>query len=153
MDDFGWVDTFQVVVAFSGPLVALFLGFWAMMRFSLKSMASEFASSLKAIESEFASSLKAMESRIDGSLKAMESRIDGSLKAMESRIDGSLKAMESRIDGSLKAIESKIDGIDKRLDSVEANVAYLGQQVAGVKERVAYIEGRLGIPTPDPEQA
>jgi chromosome segregation ATPase len=66
--------------------------------------------------------LLGMEERVDGRLQAMEERIDGKFQAMEERIDGKFQAMEGRIDGKFQVIDARLDTLDRKVDSVRAEV-------------------------------
>jgi len=60
--------------------------------------------------------------RVQNLLLGMEERVDGRFQAMEERIDGKLQAMEGRIDGKFQVIDARLVTLDRKVDSVRAEV-------------------------------
>ena len=71
-----------------------------------------------------------------------------------------MNARFDAVDQRFDAVDQRFDAVDQRFERLErsvgetnAAVRYVGEQVSGAKERIARIEGALGMATPDPEQA
>ncbi|MXV87675.1 MAG: hypothetical protein F4117_01625 [Acidimicrobiales bacterium] len=99
MSEFGWIDALQVTAAFSGPLAALFAGFWAMMRFSHKTLGD----------------------KIDASVAALRDSLDTRTDAIERRFDAVDRRLDS-VDSSIAYLGQQVAGVKERVAHIEGRL-------------------------------
>ena len=149
MDEFGWADMARVAAVYSTPLIAVSAVLWSMFRFSFKAQNDKMDAGFKAQNDKMDAGFAAMNDKF----QSQNEKMDAGFAAMNDKF----QSQNEKMDAGFKSLNDKIDKVEKTLnEKIDANtssIEYLGRQVAGTKERIAHIEGKLGLPTPDPEQA
>ena len=157
MDEFGWADMARVAAVYSAPLVAVSGALWAMFRFSFKTQNEKMDAGFQLLNDKIDSVSTTLNDKIDFGFNLLNDKIDSVSTTLNDKIDSVSKTLNDKIDSANKTLNDKIDTgfrtLSEKVDANTSSIEYLGRQVAGTKERIAHIEGKLGLPTPDPEQA
>ncbi len=76
-------------------------------------------------------------------LLGLEERIDGKFQRMEERIDGKFQRMEERIDGKFQHMDDKLQILDRKADSVRAELKLNNELLAPFITWSHHIEGEV----------
>lgn len=78
----------------------------------------------------------------------MESRMDRFESRMEQRFDEFEARMDQRIDQLEARMNLRFEAVDARLEEMERRILRLEEVVRDLAERLARVEGHLGVPEP-----